>query len=229
MLSRIKNIYTERVNEKFVGKASLAAFMFTLPFAIPIIKLMAKLNLKIHPNAITLAGFPVILAAAYFFFCDKLLIGAICYFVYYLLDTIDGKWARLTGKTSELGEKLDYYLGALGNLAMYIGLWYSQYYLADDWITGAGIIVAHYSIVVAIGVFIQQPHYKTIFPRVRSYYSPQEEGFGTFFMAPLFNVVTVLFPLLVLFQFISFVILLVRQKERPDVRRGIKGLLKIGV
>jgi phosphatidylglycerophosphate synthase len=227
MLNRIRNIYTERPNEHFLkGKDNWAPLVFGHPFSIPLLRLMQKLHLKTHPNVITLANFLPILAAAYFFFCDKLLIGAFCYLGYFIVDGLDGKWARLTGRTSELGEKLDSYLGTLGNLAMYIGLWYSQYYLADDWLTGAGIISAHYIVVVAIGIFIRQPHYKTIFPKVRSYYSPQEEGVGTFFVAPLFNVVTILFPLLVLFQFISFVILLVRQKERPDVRRGIKGLFK---
>jgi len=226
MLNKIRNIYTERPGESFIGNnVDLAAFIFTLPFAIPIIRLMQKLNLKIHPNVITLASLPVALAAAYFFFSDKLLIGALCYFIYYILDTIDGKWARLTGRTSELGARLDNYVGSLGNLAMYFGLWYSQYYLAGNWLTGAGIIIAHYIVVVCIRLFIKKPSYRTILPRVRSYYF-SEEAFGTFFVAPLFNVVTILFPLLVLFQFISFVILLVRQKERPDVRRGIKGLFK---
>jgi len=227
MLNRIRNIYTERPNEHFLKeKDSWAPLVFGHPFSIPLLRLMQKFHLKVHPNIITFASFFPILAAAYFFFYDKLLIGAFCYLGYFIVDGLDGKWARFTGRTSELGEKLDYYLGALGNLAMYIGLWYSQYYLTGNWFTGAGIIVAHYSIVVALGIFIRQPHYKTIFPRVRSYYSPEEEGFGTFFVAPLFNVVTILFPLLVLFQFISFLLLLVRQKEKPDVRRGIKGLLK---
>ena len=196
------------------------------PLGTPLAKGIAKLPIKIHPNVVTVFSLILILIAAFNFFKGWLLLGAIFYYVGYVFDTADGTLARLTNTQSRLGERLDFYCDILGNIFMYFGLWYSQYYLAGNWFTGAGIIVAHYSIVVALGIFIQQPHYKTIFPRVRSYYSPEEEGFGTFFMAPIFNVVTILFPLLVLFQFISFVILLVRQKERPDVRRGIKGLLK---
>lgn len=228
MLNKIKNIYIQRANERFLVRPSLTFLLFAFPFVMPILRLMQKLNLKIHPNVITLASFPFALSAAYFFFDGRLVIGALCYFIYYALDTIDGKWARLTGQTSELGERLDYFVGALGNLAMYFGLWYSQYYLKGDWLIGGSIVVAHYIIVVCILIFLQQPYYKTIFPRVRSYYSLQEEGFGTFFLAPLFNVVTVLFPLLVMFQLISFIIFLIRQKERPDVKKRIKeDLLKI--
>jgi phosphatidylglycerophosphate synthase len=230
MLNKIRNVYTERPDEHFLKeKDNWAPLVFEHVFSMPLLRLMQRLHLKIHPNVITLASFLIVLATAYFFFCDKLLIGAFCYLGYFIFDGLDGKWARLTNSTSELGEKLDYYFGALGVLAMYLGLWYSQYYLAGNWLTGTGIIAAHYIIVVAIGIFIQQPHYETIFPRVCSYYSPLEEGFGTFFVAPLFNVVTILFPLLVLFQFISFVILLVRQKERPDTKKRVRALLKIGV
>lgn len=223
MLNKIKNIYTERANERFIGEDSLVAFLFIIPFAMPIIRLMHKLNLRIHPNIITLASFPVILTTAYFFFDGKLLIGALCYFIYYILDAIDGKWARLTGKTSKFGERLDhYYVGPLGNLAMYFGLWYSQYYLKSDWLIGGSIIIAHYIIMLSIWIFLQQSYYRIIFTRVRAYYSLEEEGFGTFFFAPLFNVVTILFPLLVMLQLISFIILLIKQKERPDVRKRIR-------
>ena len=227
MVNKIKSIYIERPNERFLGEDYLVSLPFVL-FTVPLVRLMQKLNLKIHPNVITLASFPVILTAAYFFFDGKLVIGALCYFIYYIMDNVDGKWARLTGKTSEFGERLDYYVGAFGNLAMYFGLWYSQYYLKGDWLIGGSIVVAHYIIVVSMWIFLQQPYYRTIFRRVPSYYSLQEEGFGTFFFAPLCNVVTILFPLLVMLQLISFIILLIRQKERPNVGKRIKEeLLKI--
>ena len=189
---------------------------------------MQKWNLNIHPNVITIGSLPFVLSAAYFFFDGQLIVGAICYFVYSRLDGIDGQWARLTGKTSKLGERLDYYIGTFGNLAMYFGLWYSQYYLNGDWLTGGCIIIAHYVIVISIWIFILQPHYGTIFPKVRSYYSAEEEAFGTFFLAPLINIVAILFPVVVILQLISFLILFIRQKERPDAKKRIKEeLLKI--
>jgi hypothetical protein len=112
MLNRIRNIYTERPNEHFLKeKDNWAPLVFGHPFSIPLLRLMQKLHLKTHPNVITLASFPPILAAAYFFFCDKLLIGAFCYLGYFIVDGLDGKWARLTGRTSEPvlpGRRLDY-------------------------------------------------------------------------------------------------------------------------
>ncbi len=224
MLNKIRNIYTERPNEHFLKeKDNWVALIFEHPFSMPLIRLMQKLNLKIHPNVITFATLPLILFTAYSFFDSKFLIGAFCYLGYFIVDGVDGKWARLTGKTSKFGERLDhYYVGPLGNLAMYFGLWYSQYYLKGDWLIGGSIIFAHYIIVVLMWKSLQQPYYRTIFQRVRSYYSLNEEGFGTFFFAPLFNVVNILFPVLVTLSLISFIILLIRQKGRPDIKKRIK-------
>lgn len=230
MLNKIRNIYTERANEHFLKeKDNWVAFVFEHPFSMPLLRLMQKLNLKIHPNVITFVTLAFTLVTAYFFLEGKLALGAFCYLGYFIVDGADGKWARLTGKTSKLGERLDhYYVGPFGNLAMYFGLWYSQYYLVGNWLIGASIIFAHYIIVVIMWKFLQQPYYRTIFPRVRSYYSLNEEGFGTFFFAPLFNVVTILLPVLVMLQLISFIILLsmqkilIRQQESPDVKTRIK-------
>jgi len=79
-------------------------------------------------------------------------------------------------------------------------------------------------------VFVGDFRYKTIFPRVFSYYSPFEEAFGTFFFAPLFNKVRLLFPILVALQFISYVILFIKKKEKPDleeIEERIKMMLKL--
>lgn len=228
MLRRIRNLYAERVDEHFLKKEdSWITFVFDYPFSVPLVRLMQRLNLKVHPNVITFATLPPIALAAYFFFTNNLAAGAFCYLAYFIGDGVDGKWARVTGQTSKLGGRLDYFVGALGILAMYLGLWYSQYYSKGDWLTGGIIIAAHYIIVVCIRMFIKQPYYKTILPRVGSYYSTLEEGVGTFFWAPLFNVVNILFPVLVALQLISFIVLLARDKERPDVGKRVKELVRI--
>jgi len=189
---------------------------------------MQKLRLRVHPNIITLASLLPILLAGYYFFEGKLVMGALLYFGYFLGDVIDGKWARLTGKTSQLGARLDYFVCVFGNMIMFSGLWYSQYYLKGNWIVGGCFILAHYVIVASLDIFIQQQDYKTFLPRVHSYYSPQEEGFGTFFIATLFNIVDVLFPILVMLQFASFILMFFRQKQRPNMKKRIKErLLKI--
>ena len=223
ILEKIRNIYKEGENENFLKEKDFwVSLALDRPISIPIVRLMQRLNLKIHPNIVSLTSLPFVILAAYFFFNGKLLFGAICYFCYFILDGVDGKWARLTGKASKFGARLEYYICILGNLAMYFGLWYSQYYLRGDWLIGGSFIFAHYVIIASLWIFLQKPYYETFFQSVRSYYSFEEEGVGTFFFAPLFNVVDVLFPTLVILQFISFTILFFRQKERPNVKKRIK-------
>jgi len=229
IVCKVRAIYKERYNEHFLkDKDYLVSILFDRTFSIPIIRFMQYINLRIHPNVISFLSIPFILFAAYFFFKGDLVFGAFYYFCYFILDGVDGKWARLINKTSKFGERFEYYICVFGDIAMYFGLWYSQYYLKGDCLIGGSIIFAHYLIVAAIWIFLQQPYYETIFPNVCSYYSVEEEGFVTFFFAALFNVVHILFPILVALQFVSFTILFLRQNERPDIKKRIKEeLLKI--
>ena len=229
VLQKLRGVYGERPSENFLKKNDfLASILFDRPVSIPIVRLMQRLNFKVHPNIISLLSLPFALSASLMFFNNQLIIGAICYYVYFILDGVDGKWARLTKRTSKIGQRLEYYVCITGNISMYFGLWYSQYYLKGNWLIGGSIIFAHYIIVTAIWIFLQQPYYKTVFPNACSYYSVEEEGFGTFFFAPIFNIVHILLPILVALQFTSFTILSLVQKARPDIKRRIRDeLLKI--
>jgi hypothetical protein len=111
---------------------------------------------------------------------------------------------------------------------MYFGIWYSQFFIKDNWLIGGSIILAHYVIVISQSIFIKNPHYKTVFPRVNSYYSFVDEAFGVFFVSTLFNIVDTLLPILVMLQSIHLMILFIRQKERPDIKEMIiKRLVKM--
>lgn len=228
MLKKIKKIYCEEPNEPFLGSDSLICKLTAFWIAMPLLRLMQKLKLKIHPNTISFASLFFILLAAFFFFDGYLLYGAISYFIYFLGDVLDGKWARLTKKTSALGAKLDYFICLIGNFAMFSGLWYSQFYLYNNWFTGLVLIFSYYVLVVLLELFVQDQNYTTVFPKVTSYYSPQEEGFAIFFIAPLFNILFFIFPLLVILQLLSLIALIIKQKERPNVKeRLFKKLLKL--
>jgi hypothetical protein len=110
---------------------------------------------------------------------------------------------------------------------MYFGLWYSQFYLYDRWFIGGSLIVAHY-LVIAFGyMFIKNRTYKTIFPSICSYYGAADEGILTFFFTPILGIFRLALPILVLLQFISYMILFLRQKEKPDAIKNIKEILKI--
>ncbi len=221
MIEKIKAVYTEQPNEHFLKKGSLTPLIFFFWLDMPIIRLMQTLKLKINPNIITFMGFPLLSLAGYSFFTGKLVIGGFFYYVYFLLDLIDGKWARLNKKTSRLGGRLDYYSHIFGNIQMYFGIWYSQYFMKDNWLIGGSIIFTQYVIVILFNIYIKKLHYKTVFPQVHSYYSFIDEAFGVFFVSTLFNIVNILFPILVMLQFIHFIILFIRQKERPNIKEMI--------
>jgi len=230
LLKKIRSIYEEKDYEHFKKKKDNLVGLFFDVFSIPIVRLMKKLNLRIHPNVITIISFIFAIFASFFFFNDKLAVGAFCFFCHILFDAVDGKWSRLTSKVSRIGEKLDYYNHVFGNISMYFGLLYSQYCLSDNLLLGMCIIFAHYVIIVFMSLFITEPYYKTALPRIYTYYSPAEEGFFSFFIGPLFDIVYVCLPMSVTFSFISFVILFLRQKERPnvkDIKDRVRALLKI--
>jgi len=196
-------------------------------FGTPLAKGIARLPVKIHPNIITLSSLFFALIAAYFFFNNQLIYGAIFFFTSYVFDCADGTLARLTNTQSRFGQRLDFYVDLLGNILMYFGLWYSQFYLYGQWFIGGSIIVAHY-LVIAFGyMFIKNRTYKTIFPSICSYYSAADEGMLTFFFSPILGIFRLALPILVLLQFVSYIILFLRQKEKPDVKKNIKEILKL--
>ena len=229
VLQKLRKVYGQSSGENFLKKNDfLVSMIFDRPVSIPIVRLMQRLNFRVNPSIISLLSLPFALLAGFMFFNNQLIIGAIWYYIYFILDGVDGKWARLTKRTSKIGERLEYYVCVVGNISMYFGLWYSQYYLEGDWFMGGSIVFVHYMVVAAIWIFLQQPYYKTVFPNVCSYYSVEEEGFGTFFFAPMFNIVHILFPILVALQFTSFTILFLAQKSRPNIKSRIRDeLLKI--
>lgn len=209
----IESIYSEGEGEHFLNKSEQISLVYIgRIFGIPLARAISNLPFKIHPNIITIFSFLFALFAGFCFFHNLLIFGAVFYLINFILDCTDGILARLTGKTSKIGAKLDYYTDRVGNISMYFGLWWSQYYQNDNWLLGFSIIFAHYVIMLFGNKFIKKLTYKTIFPRVNSYYSSFEEGFGTFFLAPVLGIFPVLFPILVFLEFVSYSILFVKQK-----------------
>lgn len=209
ILNRTKEIYAEKNNEKFLRENNmLTFFIFVDIFSILIMRLMQKMKLKIHPNIISIIGLNFVLSAAYFFFYNELIIGALCFYIHFILDGVDGQWARLTNKTSKLGARLDHYTHIIGNFSMYIGLLYSQYYLNDNLFIGIFLILVHYLGAIFVAPLIKRNNHMTIFPKIQLYYTSSEEAFLTFFLSPLFNIVNILFPISVILRYISYIIYL---------------------
>lgn len=234
MIQKIRKVYNENSDEDFLKKNDfLVSILFDRPITVPIIRLMQKLKLKVHPNTISLMSLPFALLASFLFFNNKLVVGATFYLVYFIIDGVDGKWARLTGQTSKLGEQLDFYIAVIGGFMMYFGLWYSQFYCNDMSIIGGFTIFSHYVVVALYGTLLKNPFYNTGIPTVGSYYTPEEEAFFTFFIATVLNVAPIAIPALVFLQAVSFMILFVRQGEKlsiEEIRENmIKRLLKLKI
>ena len=78
----IKNIYTEGPNEDFIKKKdSWAVILLGGILSIPLVRLITKLKIKIHPNVITILTIPFVFLAAISFAYGKLVLGAIFFFL----------------------------------------------------------------------------------------------------------------------------------------------------
>jgi len=230
--SYVKKPRSRTKNQSINKKREEWALKIVRIFGTPLAKGIARLPVKVHPNVVTIFSLLFAIIAAFFFFNNQLVYGAIFFFISYVFDTADGTLARLTDTQSELGRRLDFYVDILGNIFMYFGLWYSQFYLYGQWFIGGAIIAAHYMVMAFGYMFIKNRTYKTIFPNICSYYSAADEGILTFFFVPILaffipGIFRLALPILVALQFVSYVILFLKQKEKPDVKKNIKEILKL--
>ena len=62
---------------------------------------------RLTPNAISLTGFALCVVAAVLIWQDEYLLGGIAYIVGSVCDTLDGRYARVSGKGSPFGAFLD--------------------------------------------------------------------------------------------------------------------------
>jgi CDP-diacylglycerol--glycerol-3-phosphate 3-phosphatidyltransferase len=91
----------------------------------PVVRLAVALRLT--PNAITVIGFGVVVAAAVLIAAGSLLAGAVVLTAGSLLDAVDGALARATGGGSAFGSFLDSTLDRAAEAVLYGGV--AAYYL----------------------------------------------------------------------------------------------------
>ena len=118
------------------------------------------------PNAITLLGFAVCVAAAYVVSNGWLLAGGIVFLVGGGLDMFDGALARMTGKASPFGALMDSVFDRLGEAALFVGM--GLYFLRGDF--GGDTLTLYVAILLLALVFSQ----------VVSYLRARGEGLGAF-------------------------------------------------
>jgi phosphatidylglycerophosphate synthase len=116
------------------------------PVAVRLTRFVAPVR-WITPNRVTLTAFTIgLLAAACFAQGSRgwLVAGAVCYYVSFLLDCVDGKVARLNGTGSIFGMWLDYILDHVRIITCVTALFGGQYAATHNvafLITGAGVLV----------------------------------------------------------------------------------------
>lgn len=77
---------------------------------------------RVHPNAISVAGFLVTLAGAWLYSQDHVRTAGFCILFGGLLDVFDGRVARVSGLASKFGNFFDSTLDRISEIAMYLGL-----------------------------------------------------------------------------------------------------------
>jgi CDP-diacylglycerol--glycerol-3-phosphate 3-phosphatidyltransferase len=88
----------------------------------PLVKILIKLG--VSPNMLTVAGCLLLIAAAVFLGNDRRMAAILLFLPGAVLDALDGKLARDTGRASPWGAFLDSTLDRLAETAIAIGLLY---------------------------------------------------------------------------------------------------------
>ncbi len=118
------------------------------------------------PNAITLLGFVVCIAAAWLVSSGWLLAGGIVFLVGGGLDMFDGALARMSGKASAFGALMDSVFDRLGEAALFVGM--GLYFLRGGF---SGDSLTFYVAILLLAL---------IFSQVVSYLRARGEGLGAF-------------------------------------------------
>lgn len=90
---------------------------------------------RLTPNLVTLLTVPTTALVVFFFLRGErvdMVIGAVAFEINFAIDCVDGKLARLTGRTSRVGTFLDPYLDTWRNVACLSALVWGQYASTGD-------------------------------------------------------------------------------------------------
>jgi phosphatidylglycerophosphate synthase len=117
--------FTSKDIQKLLVLKTWYASIFVLPVANKLILYFTN-NKKLTPNQITSIALILRFMTMLLFFNDYFIIGAISYYIAYVLDCVDGPVARLTDQTSEFGRYFDHISDLVGDILILCALAYSQ-------------------------------------------------------------------------------------------------------
>lgn len=111
----------------------------------PLIRWMIRS--RIHPNAVTSAGFGVTLAAGFYFHQDHVRTAGFFVLLGGLFDLLDGRVARESGLASKFGSFYDSTLDRISEIVVYLGL----ASLYNNVLTREGDVAMVYVVMLAMG------------------------------------------------------------------------------
>jgi len=127
------------------------------PLAIPLTVWLARVR-GITPNMVTFLGFLIGMLAALLFGFGYYRVGAIGYYLFYLLDCVDGKLARVTNQGSPMGVIYDFMSDRTVVGSMSVGLAIS--FFAHGWLRPCVLIVIYIVLFLwkdALSLLLREP------------------------------------------------------------------------
>jgi len=178
----------------------------------------------ISANTVTFFTFIVTFVTGFLFATGHLILGAVLFYFRLALDSTDGKIARLTRTTSKFGKNLDYLSDTTSVAVMFLGVWWSQFYLQGEWLLGLFLIGLHYVVIFVGFLFVERFTYETRFSWLHSYYTPFEELWLIFFIGGLFNIIKIMMPIAIGLQIVNYIVLTVKKGKKLDVKKRLRNL-----
>ncbi len=104
---------------------------------------------RLTPNAISLTGFALCLVAAGLVFADEIVLGGVAFVVGSVCDTLDGRYARRSGKGTPFGAFLDSTLDRIEEGVVLCAVAYQFSLDGKDWAVAAVVLAVLASLMVS--------------------------------------------------------------------------------
>ncbi|MEV0581669.1 CDP-alcohol phosphatidyltransferase family protein [Nonomuraea sp. NPDC050310] len=140
------------------------------PLACPLTLLVAN-RTRLTPNDVTVVSLLLGAASAVAFGVDQLVLGAVFFYLSFMVDCVDGKLARLKGTGTPFGLWLDYVGDRIRVVLCAAGLAYGQYTLTGE----VGYIVLGATVAILdLFRYVNAPQMKRVREAVRELRGPRE-------------------------------------------------------
>jgi phosphatidylglycerophosphate synthase len=128
----VRRLHWETFAASYKGVTDLVTKFVWPHIAFPITRILA--NLRVTPNQVTAVGLVLSVLTAYLFFKGQFAAGLACAWLMALLDTVDGKLARVTLTSSKWGNIFDHGIDLIAPPIWWLAWWIGLSDHTDLWI-----------------------------------------------------------------------------------------------